>query len=353
MKMKSFGRMGQLDKIGDNLSIFDRISSPRGLPDAGAAHPNGRSRAAKLPGSPPSSLFDGHLPSEAATAAVVAHPSFPEAARTVAAGLVALYQGERVVNLVMPDRIRYIISVFAIHLHFAGRPNDPNSGLTASRLCKLCVERKICSEGRAESMLGIMREFGHLMPAPTEEDKRLRRLVPAESLFAWHRKRCTHFFQAAAKVMPDYADALAALDTPAFTPSFLRHLARSHVAGFHYVEYAPDVRQFYERSAGGPILMSIALSGASDDSFPPSRPVSLSLTGIARDFEVSRAHVRRVVQEGVSSGLLERAGPGGDELAISQRLSDAIRRVLAAYMIHYTHCARLACADIARESAVA
>jgi hypothetical protein len=343
--------MGQLDKIGGNLAIFDQNLPPRGLAEAGAAHPNGHSCAARPQGLPPLALFDGHWPSESATAAVVVHPRFPEAARAVAAGLVALYQGERTVNLVMPDRIRYITSVFAIHLHFAGRPNDPNSGLTASRLARLCVERKICSEGRAESMLGIMRDFGHLVPAPSEEDKRLRRLVPADSLFAWHRKRCAHFFPAAAKVMPEHADALAALDTPDFMPKFLRHLARTHVTGFHYVEYAPDVRQFYERSAGGPILMSIALAGASDDTFPASRPVSISLAGIARDFEVSRAHVRRVVQEGVRAGLLER--PSGEALELAPRLSDAIRRVLAAYMIHYTHCARLACADIAGEDAIA
>ena len=297
-------------------------------------------------------LFDGHWPSELATAAVIAHPRFPEAGRDVARGLVALYQGERIVNLVMPDRIRYMISVFAMHLHFAGRPNDPNSRLTASRLSRLCVERKICSEGRAEAMLGIMREFGHLVPAPSEEDRRLRRLVPAEPLFAWHRKRCAHFFPAAAKVMPEHADALA-LDAPEFMPRFIQHLARTHVTGFYYVEYAADVRQFYKRSAGGQILMSIALSGADDDAFPPSRPVSISLAAIARDFEVSRVHVRRVVQEGVSAGLLERAGSSGDQLEISPRLAGAVRRVLAAYMIHYTHCARLACADIARERAVA
>jgi hypothetical protein len=71
-------------------------------------------------------LFEGHLPSEAATAAVLVHPRFPKASRSAAAGLVAFYQGERVINQVMPDRIRYIISVFALHLHFAGRPNDPN-----------------------------------------------------------------------------------------------------------------------------------------------------------------------------------------------------------------------------------
>ena len=253
----------------------------------------------------------------------------------------------------MPDRIRYIISVFAMHLHFAGRSNDPNSGLTASRLRKLCVDRKICSPNRAEAMLAIMRDYGHLVPAPGEADRRLRRLVPSELLFAWHRKRCTHFFEAAAKVMPQHADALAALAAPAFMPKFTRHLARTHVEGFHYVELVPDVRLFFERSAGGPILMTIALSGASGDTFPPSRPVSISLTGIGRSFGVSRVHVRRLVQEGVSAGLLERTGSSGDEIGMTPRLSDAVRRVLATYMVHYTHCARLAHADIATESAVA
>jgi AraC-like DNA-binding protein len=298
-------------------------------------------------------LFEGNLPSKAAVAAVMAHPRFTESGRSAAAGLVALYQGERVINQVMPDRIRYIISVFALHLHSAGHPNDPNSGLTASRLCRLCAERKICSEGRAAAMLAIMRSYGHLVPAPGESDRRLRRLAPAEPLFAWHRKRCTFFFAAAARVMPENTDALTALDAPAFLPKFIRHLARTHAEGFHYVAYVPDVRMFFERNAGGPILMSIALAGASDDTFPPSRPMSLSLAAIARDFGVSRVHVRRVIQEGVSAGLLERTGARGEAISVSPRLRDAIRRVLAAYLIHYAHCARLAHAEIAEESAVA
>jgi hypothetical protein len=341
--------MGQLDKIGDNLTIFDRNLPQRALEASGTRPADA---AATSPGRPPAALFEGDLPSEPATAAIIAHPRFEDASRMVAAGLVALYQGGRTINLTMPDRVRYIISVFAVHLHFAGRPNDPNSGLTASRLCKLCAERKICSEGRAESMLAIMREFGHLVPAPTEEDRRLRRLVPAQPLFDWHRQRCVHFFQAAAQVMPDDAGALAALDTPAFMAKFMRHLARTHVAGFHYVEHVPDVRLFYDRSAGGPILMSIMLSGASDDSFPPARAIPVSLSGLARDFEVSRAHVRRLMQEAADAGLLHRVD-ASDEFKVSPRLSDAIRRVTATYLLHYTHCARLAHADIAAESAVA
>jgi len=79
--------------------------------------------------------------------------------------------------------------------------------------------------------------------------------------------------------------------------------------------------------------------------------VSLSHSAIARDFGVSRVHVRRLVQEGVGAGLLDRAGTSGDAIKISPRLSDAVKRALATYMVHYTHCARLAHADISRERA--
>jgi hypothetical protein len=41
----------------------------------------------------------------------------------------------------------------------------PRRDYTASRLSRLCVERWICSEGRTEAMLAIMRDHGHLVPA--------------------------------------------------------------------------------------------------------------------------------------------------------------------------------------------
>ncbi len=357
--------MGRRDKTGANRAIFDRSFPSPPVPDESAA--GGCFPASEKPLSV-TAVFDGQQPSEAATAALLAHPRFVEAGRIVAAGLVALYQGERTVNLVMPDRVRYIISVFAVHLHFAGRPNDPDSGLTASRLCKLCVERKVCSAGRAESMLGIMREFGHLVPAPREEDMRLRRLVPAEPLFAWHRKRCMHFFAAAAKVLPDDADALASLDAPGFMPNFMRHLGRSHVAGFHYVEHVPDIRLFYERSAGGAILMRIMLSGAGRRRVPAVAPgLDLALRLGARLRGVARARAAagagRCERRTVEPGQCERGrargcaasvgrGParGGHLYAALHPLCAPRIRRHAPGERHVTHrrpCAG-ACADVGR-----
>src|SRR5439155_347022 len=153
-------------------------------------------------------------PSDAAMAALMRHPRFAEAIRIVAAGIVTLYRNNPKFNQVLPDRGRFLISVFALHLHFGAEPDNPRSGLTVSRMRALCAKQKVCSPGRAEAALMLMRRFGYLAPAPDETDRRLRRLVPTERLIELHRARCAFIFEATAKLLPEGADALAALRSP-------------------------------------------------------------------------------------------------------------------------------------------
>jgi hypothetical protein len=287
-------------------------------------------------------LFDRDRPSPEATAALLLHPRFPEAARMVAEGLVALYRDHHEMNAVLADRVRYIVGVFAIHLHLAGDPDDPQSGLTASRLRRLCVARKVCSAGRADATLADMRAAGHITAAPDDRDRRLRRLAPAAPLLDWHRQRCVYFLGASAKVMAEGLAARAALDAPRFMSHFMAELAATHVAGFHYVEHIPHIGVFYDRNAGGPILMQLLLSGSRRERFPPARPVPVSISALARAFKVSRAHVRRVLGDAAQAGLLDLAGSHEDRCRASDDLLASVRQALATYMLHYTHCASLA-----------
>jgi hypothetical protein len=298
-------------------------------------------------------LFEGAAPSPAAIAVLQAHPRFPEAMRAIAVGTVSLYGGNRLLNAVLTDRGRYLMGVFALHLHFSSRPGDPRSALTVSRMRSLCAEHKICSPGRAEAMLILMRFFGHLTSAPSETDRRLRRLVPSEGLIAWHRARCKFVFEAAARLSPVGTQALSALESPDFQPSFIRHLCQSHFAGFYYVDHVPEMRKFYDRSGGVGVLMQLLLAGEGDDCFPPERPVSLSLSALARSFGVSRAHVRRLINDCIREGLLERTRPDGDTFRVLPPLADAVRKLMAVYLLHHLHCAGAALAEEGHASAVA
>jgi hypothetical protein len=301
-------------------------------------------------------LFDGDRPSASAIAAVMDHPHFPDAMRMLASGAVDLYRNNRSANTVMTDRTRFLISILAIHLHAATRSSDPLSGLTVSRIRQACTEHDLCSPGRAEAMIALMRVQGYLAAAPEAADRRLRRLVPTERLLAWHRERCAFTFAAAARVLPDGARAQAAIGSDAFVLAFLSSLAQTYLTGGlyqHYADYTPELQGFAGRNAGFVILFSLLLAGERDETFPPSSPVAVPLAALARNFAVSRSHVRGVLQEAIAADLLHRTGEKGEALQVTPRLANGVRRALAMYLVHSAHCARRALATIDQQRSTA
>ena len=123
------------------------------------------------------------------------------------------------------------------------------------------------------------------------------------------------------------------------------------LAGFRFVDLVPDMRLFVDRNAGVVILGSMLLAGEADDVYPPTLPVPVSSSALSRRFGVSRAHVRRLLQDAESQGLLERLD--GDRVRFSPRLRQGANDFTAAQFLLAADCARGAFADIRRESAAA
>jgi hypothetical protein len=300
----------------------------------------------------PPVLMDGLVPSESALAAIQSHPRFERALRIFGAGTVTHYKGNRLVHALMSDRARMLTASFVLHFHFESRPGDPLSGLTIARMRRVCSQLKICSPGRVEAMMMLMRFFGHLESAPDLEDRRLRRLTPTEHFLDWNRKRLAYMFEAIAEFMPEGAEAIARSSCPDFIASVTSHIARAHLAGFFYVDHTPDLRLFFERSAGLVVLSSLCMSAPPEAVFPPRAPIRVSLSELSRSFGVSRAHVRRLIQDAAQQGLMERSADG-ETIRILPRLDAAMRRATAMSFLYHADCVRLALADIAGKSAVA
>src|SRR5207245_1410330 len=110
---------------------------------------------------------------------------------------------------------------------------------------------------------------------------------------------------------------------------------------------------YFTHKAGMILALSMLLSGDPGDSFSPTGPVTFSLSAQARSFGISRAQARRVLQLALGNGLVERAGSGAESFRILPRCADATRRLMAINMLHNAHCARLALAELRRQSVVA
>jgi hypothetical protein len=288
--------------------------------------------------------FGPEGPSREALAAVRAHPRFQQAASVATASMARLYRGNRLLNLMTSDHGRIMISLLAVYLHL-------NGGLTVSRMAALCSEQGLSSPGRAKAMLMLMRAFGFLAPAPAEADRRLRRLMPTARLMALHAERNRRLFEAIAMVLPECAEAFAAQTHPDFTGLFVCRYCDHFLTGFRLIDGIPHMRLFLDRNGGTMVLCSLMLSGEPDDVYPPALPVRVSPSALSRRLGISRAHVRRLLQDAETQGLLERVDD--DRIRLLPTLRQGASDIMARQFLLAASCAQGAAADLGRQSAVA
>lgn len=293
----------------------------------------------------PPLMRDGGEASREAVAALTRHPGFPQAMRAVLSDHVGFFKGNRILNYIGYDRGRLVVAVLALYLHAVRDPADPTSGLTAHRLKSLCVEQDVCSPGRARAMLSLLRLFSYVAPAPAV-DRRYRLLVPTELLTASLRQRWAAVFRALALVLPEGEAALAHLERDDFLYAVVRAVIDQYRAGARALHFAPEMKPLLERNAGLMILCSLAIAGESNDTIPPTRPVHISISELARRFSVSRTHVLRVLREGVSEGLMKRAGTDEASITLSPELARAFRYAVATIFLAFAHCIRAALTDL-------
>ncbi len=272
--------------------------------------------------------------SPVAIAALRNHPKFPIAAREAVRILIPMYRSDRLLNALMSDRARTVFAHISLLLHYCG-VEDGEPGLTVGAMKDACVQLDLCSRGRCEAMLALMRVGGFFEGAPST-DRRRRSLVPTEKLFALHRERWGSHYRAMRYVMPRavyWQRALAA--DPDFLRELVLALGRRYLAGFRLLDTELGLGPFAERNAGMLILFSLALAGPEDGPFPATMPTGLSINALATTFSVSRKHVLTLLRDAEAEQLLVRGGAANNEVTILPRGRDALEVFLARLFLYF------------------
>jgi DNA-binding GntR family transcriptional regulator len=81
------------------------------------------------------------------------------------------------------------------------------------------------------------------------------------------------------------------------------------------------------------------LAGETGDTIPPARPIRLSISAIAGRFGVSRVHVRTLLRDAETAGLIERTGEDGNRIMIRPELANAAKIFFASMILFVAHCA--------------
>jgi len=298
-------------------------------------------RPANVPRSP---LFDAGGPlSPDALAEVRGHPRFLEAMQANATGLVSLYRGNRFLNVLLNDRGRVLIGMFALYLHYWSVDGESPPGLTVTRMQALCAETGVASGGRVRVLLSLMRAASFLETV-ADDDRRRQLLQPGARLMSMQRERWDLQTRTTAMVFPDVARAHQVLDRDDFVAALVRQFIDPFRAGFRVLEPIPELILFSDRNAGLVIMFDLLASGTAGDRFPPTQPFPISISAIARKFNVSRAHIQKLLRDAAEERFIERIGD--DQLRLLPRLSDATQIFFATIFAYFALGVRTALKEI-------
>lgn len=270
-----------------------------------------------------------------AVSALKSHPQFAAVAREATLGLVRSYRGSAVMNRLLNDRGRFLLSMLMMAEYFEV-PREQGGGLNASRLKAEALELGICSAGRTGAVLGAFRLLGLIEVAPAS-DRRLKPLAPTRNLINMHCMRWRALFEPMAAILPEGTIGLTRLDDTDFVSGFVQALVKPFREGWRLVDDAPGLAPFVDRDAG--VVIACALLETAHGE--PPQPIA----HLARQFGVSRSHVIRVFQAGEEAGLISRFDARGGATA-QPSLVDALHDFMASAFLAQARAVRAACAGM-------
>jgi DNA-binding MarR family transcriptional regulator len=231
--------------------------------------------------------------------AMLAHPHFPDACRRLVSQALQRYRKNRIFSRASKDISRYFLSYLAMYLDACG-------GLTLSTIRDLCVQTDLASPGRAAAILLRLRMIGYVHLDTAQKDRRVRRYIPSDELKTAIREVAREDLGVLALIEPEAASAAERLAEPEFFNAYVRRLGEGLIDMLisHPGRHATSL--FSERNSGMTVLFDIVHSAGSGDVYPPRGRLKMSVRDLAKRFEVSPSHVRKLLRDAESEGLLKR-----------------------------------------------
>jgi hypothetical protein len=151
--------------------------------------------------------------------------------------------------------------------------------------------------------------------------------------------------------MPEGQLGLDGLENPEFPPALAGKLHECYATGVRIINAVPGLDKFMDRNSGMAILLHLTATSTVDPTDPPERTAIATVSGLSKRFHVSRAHVRKLLDECEEAGYFRRTGPEGRRIVLLPSWIDVFETIYAATFLQLGDCAREAAREIARGTA--
>ncbi len=260
------------------------------------------------------------LLSDEAAAALRARPDFRAVAEQLIADSLANYRTlDASGRWMLADIGR--ASLYAAAVILDAQPN----GVSAAALIAAAQGNRASSRGRVAQFIRFAQDAGEIVVPPGSEPWTRRRLTLRPAFVDRLRLRSIADARAVSRVAPEIAPLIDSLEEDATYRRFLTWVGA--LATHERVVGPPTpVTMFLQRRSGMRILYHLTLAQA------PDRGRLLEEAAISRNqlsqlYEVSRAHINRLLADAEAEGLL--SCPTPTRVVFSPTLSDDFERTLA------------------------
>jgi len=174
--------------------------------------------------------------------------------------------------------------------------------VTLARLKTFIAGFGLVSPGRARSLLNYMRHLGYLEPDPAASSVRRASYRVTPQFLASYTRHGASVLDAVSVVEPAVGLLQKNLSAPGMLEALVMEQSDAFVSGSSQARpFAAFYRVFLHRLAGIQILHGLV---AQAPAFPPAGNIPFSISGTARRFKVSRAHVVRILKDANAEGFV-------------------------------------------------
>ncbi len=284
---------------------------------------------------------------------VVGHPRMAEARRLYVDRFLAIYGDDPFMARLLIETGRYLVFLVAVVLAAGHDPARRETWFTVGRLKREMAAFGMVSDRQVDHLVARLCAVGFMTAAPAEGDRRVRILRPTEAMLqhdcAW---LAAHY--APMTVIGRFADYAPAMRQD---PAYQVAQRRTSIAFLPFsgklLAMAPELMLFFNHAAGHVVSAALIQAAMGADDLHAAVPYG----DVGERFGVSRTHIRKIVEEAQSAGLVRLHGLGGHRVEILPRFWASYDRGLAIGMfIHDTvHAVTIGrrVGDMARPTAIA
>lgn len=262
---------------------------------------------------------------------ILYHPRMPEARYAYIKSFLNLYQDDPFLARLLMQAGRFFVFHCVAVLEAAQDPSRRETWFTVAALKRLLAMFGYASDRQVDHLVARLHGVGFLEHRRAEGDRRVRLLGSTQKLRFHHMEWLATHYLPLATLFPehDYGPVLAR-DRDFHTLHCGTSLPFHGVAARLMMQFA-DSLMFFSHAAG-PLIENAVLLAATESADPSA---AISYMEVAQRFGVSRTHVRNLMENAETAGLVQITGKGGHSILILPRYWTCYDRGLALGM--YLH----------------